>query len=140
MIDHKKANESEISDDFTEAQNESLIAALIRFLKKLFGFFRPSYSFEEFLRKTGEYFDERILLTQKQKKVKYAGGKITFNLSGDNVEMKLKLFFLNEAEKWIVQEASNSVDKLRFNDWDTDKDLIRLPEGETIEFDINPPE
>lgn len=102
--------------------------------------FRPSYSFEEFLRKTGEYFDKRILLTQKQKKMKYAGGKITFNLSGDNVEMKSKLFFLNETEKWIVHEASNSVDKSRFNDWDTDKDLIRLSEGETIEFDINPPE
>lgn len=140
MIDHKKADEAEVSEDLTESQDESLTAALIRFLEKLFGFFRPSYSFEEFLKKTEEYFDERILLKQKQKKLKYVGGKITFNLSGDNVKMKSKLFFLNEAEKWIVQESSNEVKKSRFNDWDTDKDLIRLSEGETIEFDINPPE
>jgi hypothetical protein len=140
MIDHKKANESEISEDLQEAHDESLESALIRFIKKLFSMFRMSCRFDEFLIKTGEYFDERILLTQKQKKMKYAGGKITFNLSGDNVEMKSKLFFLNEAEKWIVHESSNEVKKSRFNDWDTDKDLIRLSEGETIEFDINPPE
>ena len=89
---------------------------------------------------TGEYFDERIRQKEARDKVKYAGGKITFTLSGDKVDMVSKLYFFNdEAEKWTVQESSNSVDKSRFNDWDTDEDLQRLSRGETVELDINPP-
>ncbi len=53
--------------------------------------------------------------------------------------MTSKLYFLNESEKWILQEASNSVDKSRFNDWDKDEDLQRLLHGETVELDIKAP-
>ena len=141
MIDHKKANEAKISEDLPEAQDESLESALIRFIRKLFSFLRPSCKFEEFLEKTGEYFDERIRLTEKQKGLKYAGGKITFNLFGNQVKMHAKLFFFkSENEKWTVQESSNTVDESRFNDWDKDEDLKKLRRGETVELKINPPD
>ena len=118
---------------------ESFASALMRFLMDFFRMFRVSCKFEEFLEKTGEYFDECIKQKETRDKVKYAGGKITFTLSGSKVLMTSKLYFLNEAEKWIVQESSNSVDKSRFNDWDRDEDLLRLSRGETVELDINPP-
>ena len=133
MIDRTKTVEP-------EEQEESFAYALMKFLRELFRMFRMSCKFEEFLEKTGEYFDERIRHKEAHDKVKYAGGKITFTLSGDQVLMSSKLYFLNEAEKWIVQESSNSVDKSRFNDWDKDEDLQRLSRGETVELDINHPD
>lgn len=141
MIDRKKVNEAEVFEDFQDAQDESLESALIRFIRKLFSFLKPSCKFEEFLEKTGEYFDERIRLTEQQKGLQYAGGKITFNLMGSQVKMNAKLFFFkNENEKWTVQESSNTVDKSRFNNWDKDEDLLRLSHGESVEMDINHPE
>lgn len=139
MIDHKKASRAEVPEDSPEKQDESLESALIRFIRKLFSFLRQSCKFEEFLKKTGEYFDERIRQTEEQKNLQYIGGKISFKLSGDKVDMHAKLFYRNEDEKWIVQESSNTVEKSRFNDWDKDKDLLRLLRGETVELDINPP-
>ncbi|MBQ6972988.1 MAG: hypothetical protein IJP86_11630 [Synergistaceae bacterium] len=141
MIDRKKTNEEEIPENLPEEQDESLESALIRFIRKLFSFLKPSCKFEEFLQKTGEYFDERIIQTERQKELKYAGGKITFNLSGSQVKMNAKLFFFKSGnEKWTVQESRNSVDKSRFNDWDKDEDLLMLSRGETVEMDINHPE
>ena len=149
MIDHKKVNKAELPENSQEEQevikaevsDESLESALIRFIRKLFSFLRPSCKFEEFLEKTGEDFGERIRDTEQQKGLKYAGGKITFNLSGNQVKMNAKLFFFkSENEKWTVQESSNTVDKSRFNDWDNDEDLKKLLHGETVEFDINPPD
>ena len=162
MIDHKKIDEAEVPENSQEEQeinnaeipedlqeekevssaevpDESLESALIRFIRKLFSFLRPSCKFEEFLEKTGEYFDERIRQTEQQKELKYAGGKITFNLKGSQVKMNAKLFFFkSENEKWTVQESSNTVDESRFNDWDKDEDLKKLLHGETVELYINP--
>ena len=141
MIDHKKDNKAKVSEDLPEVQDESLESALIRFIRKLFSFLRPSCKFEEFLEKTGEYFDERIRDTEQQKGLKYAGGKINFNLSGNQVKMNAKLFFFkSENKKWTVQESSNTVDKSRFNDWDTDEDLKKLARGEIVELDITAPQ
>ena len=118
----------------------SLAEALMKFIEKLFNFLRPSCTFEEFLEKTGEYFDERMVAKEKQDDVKCGGGKITFKLKGERVEMHSKLYFVDKAEKWTLQKSSNSIGKSRFNDWDTDKDLQRLSRGETVELDITPPE
>lgn len=136
MIKHKKDIDVESEEYFSE----NFADVFIRFIKSLFSFLRPSCKFEEFLEKTGEYFDEQIILEQKRSNLKYVGGKINFTLSGNQVDMQAKLYFQNEVEKWIVQESHNSIDKSRFNDWDTDEDLIKLSKGETIELDINPPE
>ena len=135
MIERKQA-----VDVDSEKQEESLESALIRFLRKLFDMFRVSCTFEKFLEKTSEYFDEIILQKEERNNLKYAGGKIAFTLKGSEVHMTSKLYFLNESENWIVQESSNSVDKSRFNDWDTDEDLIKLSKGETVELDINHPD
>ena len=133
MIDREKTNApKEPEEDFA--------SALLRFLKEFFRKFWPSCTFEEFLEETGEYFDERIRQREAKGDVKYAGGKITFTFSGDKVNMNAKLYyFINETEKWTLQETSSQVDKSRFNDWDKDEDLLRLSRGETIELDINPP-
>ena len=141
MIDRTKVPALEDLKQKEQHEEESFTAALMKFLRELFDkIFGRSCTFEEFLSETGEYFDERIRQKESRDKVKYAGGKITFTLSGDKVDMVSKLYFFNdEAEKWTVQESSNSVDKSRFKDWDTDEDLQRLSRGETVELDINPP-
>ena len=136
MIEREKDNEAEVPENFQEEQDESLKTKFMRFIREL-----ASCKFEEFLEKTGEYFDERIIQTEQQKDLKYAGGKITFKLSGNQVKMNAKLyFFKSKNEKWTVQESSNAVDKTRFNDWDEDKYLKRLLDGETVELDIEPPD
>ena len=95
MIEREKDNEAEVPENFQEEQDESLKTKFMRFIREL-----ASCKFEEFLEKTGEYFDERIIQTEQQKDLKYAGGKITFKLSGNQVKMNAKLyFFKSENEK-----------------------------------------
>lgn len=144
MTEHKKvtALEEQKEQKQEQEQEESFASALMRFIRELFRkLFPTSCKFEEFLEKTGEYFDERIRQRTAKGDVRYAGGKITFTLSGGKVDMASKLYFFNdETEKWTVQEADNSVDKSRFNDWDTDEDLKKLARGEIVELDITAPQ
>ena len=162
MIDNKKIDEAEVPENSQEEQDnaeipedsqeeqevsnaevpdEALESAFIRFIKRLFSFLRPSCTFEEFRDKTSEYFEECKRQMEQQKGLKYVGGKMTFKLKGSQVKMNAKLFFFkSENEKWTVQESSNTVDKSRFNDWNDDEDLKKLLRGETVEFDINPPD
>lgn len=149
MIDNKKIDEAEVPENSQEEKevskaevpDESLESAFMRFIKRLFSFLRPSCTFKEFLEETGEYFEERKRQTEQQTGLKYVGGKMTFKLAGSQVKMNAKLFFFkSENEKWTVQESSNTVDKSRFNDWDKNEDLKELLRGETVEFDINPPD
>ncbi len=137
MINRK---EKATAPDIEQEAELSFAEALMKFIEKLFSFFRPSCTFEEFLEKTGEYFDDIMKQKEKNGKVKCAGGKITFKLLGGKVDMNSKLYFMSKEEKWTLMESSNSVNKSRFNDWDTDKDLKKLSRGETVELDINPPE
>lgn len=135
MIERKKtAAGKETYEDF--------MPAFMRFLKELFRKLWPSCTFEEFLEETGEYFDG--IMRQEEAKnngKKCPGGKITFTLSGDKVEIESKLYFFDsDGDKWTIQTSRNTVDKSRFNDWDKDADLLRLSRGETVELDITPSE
>lgn len=118
----------------------TLESTLISFLRNIFSLFSASSRFEDFIEETGKYFDERILLTEKQKNLEYIAGTITFTLSKNQVNMNVKLYFQNNNKKWIVQEASNSVEKSRFNDWDKNEDLLKLSRGETVELYIVHPD
>lgn len=121
--------------------DEDFVSAFLRFLKELFKKLWPSCTFEEFLEEIGEYFDGIMRQEEsKNKGKKCPGGKITFTLTGDKVEIEAKLYFFDsETEKWTVRTSRNTVDKSRFNDWDKDEDLQRLSRGETVELDIKAP-
>ena len=82
-----------------------------------------------------DYFDEKILREQNRSNLKYVGGKIKFKLSKNQININTELYFKNTDEIWFVQKYSDSVNKSRFNDWDTNEDLIMLSRYKTIEFD-----
>ena len=99
--------------------------------------------FEKYLELTGEHLDEVAAKAEKQTGERYCGGELFFRLSDteyDTVFLEAKLYFLVSAEKelYSVQTLHGTVEKCRFDEWDSCPELMDLAEKKEIRFALDP--
>jgi hypothetical protein len=107
------------------------------------GFLSPSkpVKFQEFLTATGQFLDEHIRLTQRQKNLAYVGGNLILLLGeNDVIDMRAEFYYQDRSEQWVKESLKNKTHREHFEDWDTSADLKTLRTNGKIEYPILPPE
>jgi len=97
--------------------------------------------FQKFLDDTGDFFDRYILETCQKENWKCFGGKLTLEKMPESKDIHLSadLYFQSSDQKWNKIHTENHVDIERFNDWDTNEELLKLCKEGKIEMTIEPP-
>ncbi len=93
--------------------------------------------FQAFLDSTDRLFDEFILETTKQEKLKYVGGKLRLELtSPSSIHMTADFYFQNSAREWVLKKKEGDIDSSRISDWNGAKELEELKKAGKQEYSI----
>lgn len=144
-----QSKEQKAKEEIRTAWKEKDLAKLIslglaKFMDLLCG--DGPLAFQNFLKYTGDYFDQYILDTSKKKRLNYVGGKMIMELEEASEDAPAKIllsadfYFQTTDKQWIVEKKQGHISADRFRDWDTDADAVKLQESGRLEMSIEPPE
>lgn len=96
--------------------------------------------FYNFLHRTEEFFDAYIRAYCEQEYVRFIGGKLRIDFSGeDRLNMTADFYFYTAEGTWSVQHREGSLNVEAIIDWEDNPDLAELRGEGYLEYPIEPP-
>ncbi len=95
-------------------------------------------SFEEYIKRTSQEIDKRILDIEMKELLKFVGGSCTFDISKDKTMLSgcLEMFFQDERKKWIKKTEGFNIKTSTFASDVFNNEFTQMP----IKIDVDPPQ
>lgn len=100
----------------------------------------PTY-FNDFLRRTEEFFDAYIRAYCEQENIRFIGGKLRITQpSEETLALTADFYFFTPEETWNVQHKEGALKVEAIIDWEDNPNLAELRGEGYLEYPIEPPE